>query len=110
MGERELMGTLGSPLYRVTKPIPVTVESVSDANNERVRCEWIVCWHAANWTWGSGATRVEAIHDWQRTVREFYDDIESVPLGPYLARVRDLMREHIARAAAGEGGDAEGRR
>lgn len=85
-----LLGTINHCEFRVLKPIPVHLDV--DGNNV------IASWRQVD-EFGTGGSISLACDDLGRTIAELYESLEADQshLGPDLARVRDVLKGHVAR-------------
>jgi len=83
-----LLGTVADRRLRVRKAIPLDV-SAEEGNV-------IVSWGATD-EFACGASMGDAIEEFSKTIGELFFDLndQSIPLGRDLARVRDILNEHI---------------
>jgi hypothetical protein len=86
--ESVLLGTVSDRRLRVRKAIPLNV-SVEEGHV-------VVSWSDAD-EFAYGASTGDAIEELSKTIGELYFDLndQSVPLGKDLARVRDVLNDHI---------------
>jgi hypothetical protein len=83
-----LLGTVADRRLRMRKAIPLGV-SVEDGHV-------VVSWDDTN-EFACGASTGDAIDEFSKTIAELFFDLndQSIPLGKDLARVRDILNEHI---------------
>jgi hypothetical protein len=86
--ESVMLGSLSDHRLCVRKPIPLDV-SAEDGHI-------IVSWGDAD-EFACGASTGEALEEFSKTIAELFFDLndQSIPLGNDLARVRDILNEHI---------------
>ncbi len=85
-----LLGTINHCEFRVVKPIPVRLDKRGDTI--------IASWRQVD-EFGTGKSSSLACDDLGHTLAELYASLEAdeAHLGPDLARVWDVLKEHVVR-------------